>query len=98
MNQEGHSAEPPAYIKFGEYSTHVPANIPSAVQQATDRFLTTRAARLAEMPQWEDLRQAGHEIRLHTLLYLDSYLEMLAQKVEEAGGHVHWAQDAAQAR
>jgi L-lactate dehydrogenase complex protein LldF len=98
MNQEGHSAEPPAYIKFGEYSTHVPANIPSAVQQATDRFLTTRAARIAEMPQWEDLRQAGHEIRLHTLLNLDSYLETLAQKVEEAGGHVHWAQDAAQAR
>jgi L-lactate dehydrogenase complex protein LldF len=98
MNQEVHSVEPPSTIKFGEYSTHVPANIPLAVQQATDRFLNTRAARIAEMPQWEELRQAGHEIRMHTLLHLDSYLEILAQKVEEAGGHIHWAQDAAQAR
>src|SRR5512139_1188393 len=98
MNQENHLSEAPAHIGFGEYTTHIPANIPLAVQQATDRFLNMRAARLAEMPQWEDLRQAGHEIRLHTLLHLDSYLELLAQKVEQAGGQVHWAQDAAQAR
>jgi L-lactate dehydrogenase complex protein LldF len=98
MSQENHFLDTPVQIKFGEYSTHVPANIPSAVQQATDRFLDTRAARIAELPQWEDLRQAGHEIRLHTLLHLDSYLEMLAQKVEQAGGQVHWAEDAAQAR
>lgn len=98
MNQESHLSEPPAYIGFGEYTTHVPNNIPAAVQQATNRFLTMRALRLAEMPQWEDLRQAGHDIRLHTLLHLDMYLETLAQKVEQAGGHVHWAVDAAQAR
>ena len=98
MNRENHLSEAPAYIGFGEYTNHIPTNIPLAVQQATDRFINMRAARLAEMPHWEDLRQAGHEIRLHTLLHLDSYLEMLAQKVEEAGGQVHWAQDASQAR
>ena len=47
------SGEAPTYIEFGGYSEHVPYNIPAAVQQATGRFLGNRAARIAEMPQWE---------------------------------------------
>jgi hypothetical protein len=47
------SGEPPAYIGFGEYTQHVPESIPSAVQQATGRFVSGRAARVAELPQWE---------------------------------------------
>lgn len=98
MSQSAHPAEAPAYIGFGEYSNHVPANIPSALQQATERFLGTRALRIGEMPQWEQLRQTAHELRLHTLLNLDMYLEQLAENVVAAGGHIHWAQDAAEAR
>src|SRR5690349_6056504 len=88
------SHEVPTYIGFEEYSEHVPASIPSAVQQATDRFVGGRAARVAELPQWEELRQIGSDIRLHTIENMDVYLTRLEEKVNAAGGHVHWAQTA----
>lgn len=89
--------EVPAYIGFEEYSEHVPASIPSAVQQATTRFVSGRAARVAELPQWEELRQIASDIRLHTIEYMDVYLTRLEEKVKAAGGHVHWAQTAEEA-
>lgn len=88
----------PDAIHFGEYTEHVPASIPAAVQQATGRFLGLRTTRVSEMPQWEDLRQAASEIRLHTLTNLDKYLEKVEAQVTSAGGQVHWAADAAEAR
>lgn len=84
----------PSYIAFEEYSKHVPGSIPLAVRQATDRFLKGRAARVAELPQWEELRQIGSDIRLHTIENMDAYLLQLEEKVKAAGGHVHWAQTA----
>jgi len=92
------SGETPGYIGFGEYSQHVPHSIPSAVKQATDRFVGTRAARVAEIDQWEELRQIGSDIRQHTLENLDRYLETLEARVTEAGGQVHWASSAEDAR
>src|SRR5687768_3711572 len=87
-------SETPTYIGFEEYSEHVPASIPSAVQQATKRFVRGRAARVAELPQWEELRQMGSDIRLHTIENMDVYLTQLEEKVSAAGGHVHWAETA----
>jgi L-lactate dehydrogenase complex protein LldF len=92
------SGEPAPYIDFEEYSEHVPANIPAAVQQATSRFVGTRAARVAELPQWEQLRQMGSDIRQHALENLDVYLTRLESAVRSAGGHVHWAETAEDAR
>jgi L-lactate dehydrogenase complex protein LldF len=86
--------ETPTYIGFEEYSEHVPASIPSAIQQATDRFVNGRAARVAELPQWEELRQIGSDIRLHTIENMDIYLTRLEEKVEAAGGYLHWAETA----
>jgi L-lactate dehydrogenase complex protein LldF len=88
----------PEYVAFGGYSRRVPPSIPAAVQQATGRFLDLREARVAEMPQWEELCQAASELRRHTLAHLDHYLERLGREVEAAGGHVHWAEDAERAR
>src|SRR5512133_16622 len=87
-------SETPSYIGFEAYTEHVPASIPSAVQQATGRFVGGRAARVAELPQWEQLRQIGSDIRLHTIENMDAYLTWLEEKVEAAGGHVHWARTA----
>ena len=81
----------PTLIKFEEYTQHIPDNIPSAVQQATKRFLENRAMRVAEQTDWEELRQAASDIRLHTLENMDHYLELFAKKVTESGGHVYWA-------
>jgi len=90
-------SETPTYIGFEEYSQHVPASIPSAVQQATNRFVSGRAARVAELPQWEELRQIGSDIRLHTIENMDVYLTQLEENVKAAGGHVHWAETAEEA-
>ena len=87
-------SETPAYIGFEEYSEHVPDSIPAAVQQATARFVGGRAARVAELPQWEQLRQFGSDIRLHTIENMDVYLTQLEENVKAAGGHVHWAETA----
>jgi len=86
------------YIGFEEYSEHVPPGIPLAVQQATSRFVGGRAARVAELPQWEQLRQIGSDIRQHTIENMDTYLTRLEEKVVAAGGHVHWAETAEDAR
>jgi len=87
-------SETPTYIGFEEYSEHVPASIPSAVQRATNRFVSGRAARVAELPQWEQLRQIGSDIRLHTIENMDVYLVQLEEKIISTGGHVHWAETA----
>ncbi|MGE5376509.1 MAG: LUD domain-containing protein, partial [Bacteroidota bacterium] len=92
------SHEVPTYIGFEEYTEHVPASIPSAVQQATNRFVQGRADRVSELPQWEQLRQMGSDIRLHTIENMDVYLLRLEEKVKAAGGQVHWAQTAEEAR
>jgi L-lactate dehydrogenase complex protein LldF len=92
------SGETPTYIGFEEYSEHVPPSIPAAVQQATTRFVGGRAARVAELPQWEELRQIGSDVRLHTIENMDVYLTRLEAAVQAAGGHVHWAATAEDAR
>ncbi|MBC7879600.1 MAG: iron-sulfur cluster-binding protein [Anaerolineales bacterium] len=86
------------YIGFEEYSEHVPTSIPLAVQQATGRFVSGRAARVAELPQWEELRQIGSDIRQHTIENMDGYLTHLEAAVLSAGGHVHWAESGEDAR
>jgi L-lactate dehydrogenase complex protein LldF len=88
----------PEYVRFGGYSRNVPPGIPAAVRQATGTFLAGRTARVAEMSEWEALRQAASDLRRHTLAHLDVYLEQLERQVTAAGGHVHWADDAARAR
>ncbi|MGB8648493.1 MAG: LutB/LldF family L-lactate oxidation iron-sulfur protein [Anaerolineae bacterium] len=90
----------PVHIDFRANAQHVPPHMPASVQKATARFLGNRGALVQQFgPEyWETLRQAGHEIRLHAIQHLDYYLEQLEAQVTQAGGHVHWARDAAEAR
>ena len=64
---------------------------------ATRTIRAKRAGAVAELADWEELRAAGKAIKDHTLAHLDHYLLRLEENVIRAGGHVHWAQDAAQA-
>ena len=89
---------PVAPIHFRENTQHVPPRMVSGVQQATARFLGSRARLVEDLGNWEALRQAAHELRLHTLDHLDYYLEQLERNVIATGGHVHWARDAAEAQ
>ena len=64
---------------------------------ATTAIRTKRAKVVAELDDWEQLRQAAKAIKDHTLANLDTYLLQLEENVTRAGGHVHWARDALEA-
>lgn len=86
-----------APIRFRTNTRQVQPPMVRGVQKATSRFLASRARLVAALPQWEELRAAAHDIRLHTIEHLDYYLEMMERNVTAAGGHVHWARDASEA-
>jgi len=67
------------------------------VRHATNVIQGKRNKVAAELPDWEDLREAGSEVRAHALRHLDYYLTQFEEKCTKAGGHVHWASDAAEA-
>jgi len=64
---------------------------------ATTAIRTKRARAVAELGDWEDLRQAAKAIKDHVLANLGTYLVRLEENVTKAGGTVHWARDAAEA-
>jgi L-lactate dehydrogenase complex protein LldF len=65
--------------------------------KATQTIRAKRAVVVDEMPDWEELREAGRAIKERTLRHLDDYLLQLEASVTRAGGQVHWARDAAEA-
>ncbi|RFU42952.1 lactate utilization protein [Actinomadura logoneensis] len=67
------------------------------LRKATHTIRDKRAAVVAEQPDWAALRAAGAAVKTRVLRHLDGYLEQLEAAVERAGGHVHWAADAAEA-
>lgn len=69
-----------------------------ALDSATDHFIEGRLAKMGELPAPDALRDRGRAIRRRTLENLDQHLATLADAVEAAGGHVHWALDGDEAR
>ncbi|MFF9921127.1 LutB/LldF family L-lactate oxidation iron-sulfur protein [Streptomyces globisporus] len=67
------------------------------LRHATHTIRDKRARAVAELDDWAELREAGKQIKDHTLQHLDIYLLQLEEAVTAAGGTVHWAADAAQA-
>ena len=64
---------------------------------ATATIRGKRAAVVAEVPEWEELRLAGAAIKDNTLRHLDEHLVRLERSLTERGVTVHWATDAAEA-
>jgi L-lactate dehydrogenase complex protein LldF len=61
---------------------------------ATHAIRVKRAAAVAELPDWEALREAGRALKERVLRHLDEHLLALEAAVQRAGGTVHWARDA----
>ena len=61
-------------------------------------FIDKRQAAADKLPEFEALRDSARDIKNHTLQHLDLYLEAYERKVQESGGHVHFARDADEAR
>ena len=68
------------------------------VAHATDVIQTKRNRLVAEKQDWQQLRSAAAAIRAHVLANLAHYLEEFEKNCTAAGGVVHWARDAAEAR
>ncbi|MFC7690857.1 LUD domain-containing protein [Paeniroseomonas aquatica] len=85
---------------FKENSARALANpgLQKALGTAKGAFLQRRAAAVANLPEFERLRDIGRDIKNHTLANLDFYLEAFEQKVLAAGGKVHWCSSADDAR
>src|SRR5580692_6311751 len=64
---------------------------------ATSTIRAKRAAAVAEVPDWQDLRAAGAAIKDDVLAHLDRYLLQLEEQGTARGGTVHWAGDANEA-
>ena len=61
-------------------------------------FVNRRKQAADRLPEFEDLRDQGRDLKNHVLANLDTYLEAFEGKVTEQGGHVHWCRTDQEAR
>ena len=73
------------------------AQLRTNLRHATETIRAKRLRVVSELPDWEELREAGRQIKQDVLANLDRYLVEFEEAVQAAGGRVHWARDAAEA-
>jgi L-lactate dehydrogenase complex protein LldF len=61
-------------------------------------FIARRREVADKLPEFDALRDSARDIKNHTLAHLDLYLEAYEQKVTAAGGQVHYAVTADEAK
>lgn len=83
----------PAAAKTALADTQLRRNLGNA----TTTIRAKRAAVVAEVPDWEALRDAGAAIKADSMNRLAELLEQLEAAVTARGGVVHWARDANEA-
>lgn len=83
----------PAAARAAVGDSQLRANLRGATHAIRDK----RAAAVAEVADWQELREAGKLIKERATRHLDRHLEALEAAVAVAGGQVHWAGDAAAA-
>ena len=83
----------PAAAREALRDTRLRANL----RAATDTIREKRGRAIAELADWEELREAARAIKADLLANLDRYLLQFEESVTAAGGHVHWASDGARA-
>ena len=69
----------------------------NAVKVTTERLRNSKLQAAEQMGNWEEWRERGREIRLHTIAHLDYYLSQFVQNLRVAGGYVHFAKTAEEA-
>ena len=65
--------------------------------KATTAIRAKRERAVAELDDWEALRDAGAAVKARAMATLPALLEQLEERVTAAGGTVHWARDGAEA-
>ncbi|WP_081993649.1 LutB/LldF family L-lactate oxidation iron-sulfur protein [Kocuria sp. ZOR0020] len=83
----------PEHARAELKNTQMRANI----GHATHTIRGKRARVVGELPDWQDLRDAGSAIKQEVGARLPELLEQFEANVTARGGVVHWARDAAEA-
>ncbi|RMF37614.1 MAG: lactate utilization protein [Alphaproteobacteria bacterium] len=73
-------------------------NLQAALRGSRGGFVLRRARARAALPEFDALRDAAAAMKDHVLASLDIYLERYEAQVTAAGGQVHWAETAEDAR
>ncbi|WP_322904267.1 LutB/LldF family L-lactate oxidation iron-sulfur protein [Paenibacillus campi] len=68
-----------------------------AVRFTTERLRNGKQNAATEHGNWEEWRERGRQIRLHTIAHLDYYLNLFVDNARANGVHVHFAQNTAAA-
>jgi len=74
------------------------AQLRKNVKHATEVIQAKRKKLVDEKKDWQELREAGRQIRAHSLAHLEIYLEEFERNFTRAGGVLHWARDAKEAQ
>ena len=61
------------------------------------KTVNDRNEAVADVSNWEELREHARQVKTHTLSRLNRYLEELEDKIQEKGGRVIWAETPQQA-
>ncbi|WP_296103470.1 LutB/LldF family L-lactate oxidation iron-sulfur protein [uncultured Corynebacterium sp.] len=67
------------------------------LRMATHTIRDKRARVVAEIDDWQQLRDAGSAIKRDVMARMPELLEQFEEAVTARGGHVHWARDAKEA-
>lgn len=92
-----HVATSPAF-KDNAHRGLANAGLQKALARSGPSFIARRAAAVAALPEFEQLRETARDIKNHTLAHLDFYLEEYETKLTAAGGRLHWCSTADDAR
>lgn len=74
------------------------ANLQRALGNLKAGFPQKRAAAVARLPEFDQLRDEARDLKNHILEHLDLYLEEFEKNVVANGGTVHWCRTAEDAR
>ncbi|OMF83464.1 LutB/LldF family L-lactate oxidation iron-sulfur protein [Paenibacillus glucanolyticus] len=69
----------------------------NAVKFTTERLRLGKKLASEEHGNWDEWRERGRQIRLHTIAHLDYYLNEFAEQARANGAHVHFAETAEEA-
>ncbi|HLS19900.1 MAG TPA: lactate utilization protein B [Paracoccaceae bacterium] len=76
----------------------VDADLQRALRASQGNFIRARSAAREGLPEFDALRDRARDLKDHVLANLGDYLAEYEENVLAAGGHVHWAETAEDAR
>ena len=93
---------PPVFLGLPKFPALAAQGLANTQQRrnlaaATHTIRTKRAAVVDEVPEWQDLRRHGADVKDAALARLDEHLVTLEERLTASGATVHWARDADEA-